>query len=169
MAGYGTDQRFSDWLDERGLTLSTGPNAKTPAQLRQIGSDYVDGTYGNRFSGYPTGGVTQERAWPRTNAITTSCQAIPADVIPLAVVNASYAAAYQQAVAPGSLTSTTGSEGAIKREKVGQLEVEYAGASSSASITTTAPILSTVDGLLAPYLRPDPNSFAPAILMAIGE
>lgn len=165
--GYGDDAGFTAWLAARGYTLPVG--APAPAVLRQIGSDYIDGTYGNRFSGYPTGGVTQERAWPRTNAITTGCQPIPADIIPLAVVNASYAAAYQQAVVPGSLSSSTGSEGAIKREKVGQLEVEYAGASSSASITTTAPIFSAIDGLLAPFLRPDPNSFTPVILQAIGE
>lgn len=167
MAGYGDDAGFTAWLTARGLTLPA--SSPTEAQLRQVGSDYIDGTYGDRFSGYPTEGVTQERAWPRTNAVTTSCQPIPPDVIPLAVVNASYAAAYQQATAPGSLTSSTGAEGAIKREKVGQLEVEYAGASSSASITTTAPIFSAIDGLLAPYLRPDPASFTPALVLAVGE
>jgi len=165
--GYGDDTEFNAWLSARGYSLPASP--PTAAQLRQIGSDYIDGTYGNRFTGYPTGGFAQERAWPRTNGITTNCQPIPADVIPLAVINASYAAAYQEAVAPGSLSVTTGSEGAIKREKVGQLEVEYAGASSSASIVTTSPILSSVDGLLAPYLRPDPNTFSPLLLLAIGE
>src|SRR6478736_4815982 len=137
MAGYGDDAGFNAWLAARGYTLPVG--APAPTVLRQIGSDYIDGTYGARFSGYPTGGVTQERAWPRTNAVTTSGQTIAPDVIPLAVVNASYAAAYQQAIAPGSLTVVTTQEGAIKREKVGQLEVEYAGASSSGSVTTLSP------------------------------
>lgn len=165
MAGYGDDTGFSAWLAARGYTLPVG---KVAAQMRQLGSDYIDGTYGDRFSGYPTGGVEQERAWPRTGAMTTSCQAIPSDVVPLAVVNASYAAAYQEATNPGSLSSSTGSSGAVKREKIGSLEVEYAGATSSAAITTTAPIFSAVDGLLAPYLRPDPNTFTPVLLQAIG-
>lgn len=166
MAGYGDDAGFNAWLAARGYTLPVG--APTVAVLRQIGSDYIDATYGDRFSGYPTGGVTQERAWGRTNAMTTNCQAIPEGVIPLAVVNASYAAGYQQALSPGSLTVVTTQEGAIKREKVGQLEVEYAGPASG-SVTTLSPLLSSVDGLLAPYLRPDPNAFTPIFLQAIGE
>ena len=164
---YGSDSDFNAWMASMGYTLPSGSLA--PAVLRFRGSMYIDGTYGNRFTGHPTGGFDQENFFPVTDGITTACVPIPPDVVPRGVVLASYFAAYQEAVAPGSLSVTTGSEGAIKREKVGQLEVEYAGASSSASIVTTSPILSSVDGLLAPYLRPDPNTFSPLLLLAIGE
>lgn len=166
MAGYGDDTKFAAWLAALGYTLPVG--APTPAVLRQRGADYIDAVYGARFIGFPTGGYAQERQWPRANA-NTCWGMIPDYMVPVAVENASYYAAYQDAVSPGSLSIVTTAEGAIKREKVGQLEVEYAGPSESGSVTTLSPLLSSVDGLLAPYLRPDPNTFTPIFLQAIGE
>lgn len=164
MAGYGDDTAFAAWLTGVGYALPV--TAPAPAVLRQRGSDYIDAVYGARFIGYPTGGVTQERAWPRTEACWRGGAIDPA-AIPVQVVTASYYAAYQEAVSPGSLAALTSSSGAVKREKVGDLEVEYAGAGGSASIKTTAPILSTVDGLLAPFLTLDP-AITPVWMAAIG-
>jgi hypothetical protein len=164
MAGYGSDGEFATWMASLGYTLPG--TAPTPAVLRQRGSDYIDAVYGARFIGYPTGGVTQERAWPRTEACWRGGVIDPA-AIPVQVVTASYYAAYQEAVVPGSLAALTSSSGAVKREKVGDLEVEYADAGGSASVKTTAPILSTVDGLLAPFLTLDP-AITPAWMAAVG-
>ena len=152
MAGYGTDQRFEAWLTENGhATLDAG--ALTPAMLRQRGSAYLDGTYEARLPGYRTGGLEQERAWPRTGA-TISRQTIPSDVVPLAWEHASYAAALYEAQNPGGLSVATSQAAVIKREKVDVLEVEYAVGSGDPVADATIR-LSLVDGLVAPFLIPE--------------
>jgi len=147
MAGYGTDEKITAWLAEAGLSLPL--NSSTPAILRQRGSQYLDGVYGSRFSGAPTGGFEQERAWPRVGACAHG-QAIPSDIVPVAIEHASYHAAYQEAVSPGSLSVAASTSGAVKREKVDSLEVEYVAGSGDA-VADALVRISAVEGLLAPF------------------
>lgn len=147
MAGYGTDQGFADWLTMNGHVLPQ--SAPAPAILRQRGSQYIDGLYGSRFSGQPTGGFAQDRAWPRSDA-SAHGQSIPADVVPGAVEQAAYAAAVQEALKPGSLSVTATSAGALKRKKIDVIEKEYFEGSGDAVADNTLR-LSAVEGLLAPY------------------
>ena len=147
MAGYGTDQGFTTWMADNGLPMPL--SAPTPAVLRQRGSQYLDGVYGSRFSGAPTGGFEQERAWPRVGACAHG-QAIPSDIVPVAIEHASYHAAYQEAVSPGSLSVAASTSGAVKREKVDTLEVEYVAGSGDA-VADALVRLSAVEGLLAPF------------------
>ena len=159
MAGYGTDEGLTAWLAANGYTMPEG--APQPAILRQRGSSYVDGLYGPRFSGYPTGGFEQERAFPRTCAtFATYGTQIPTDLIPRAVIEASYAAAYYEATNPDGLSAAVTAAGAVKREKVDVIEVEYFQGSGSAVENATV-VLSSVEGLLAPFFaRPEPAIFA---------
>ena len=148
MAGYGDDAGLDGWLAVNGYVLPVG--APTKPVLRQRASDYLDGQYGARFVGAPTGGFAQERAWPRKDA--SACgEAIPDDVIPVAVISASYAAALYEAQNPGSLQATTPGQPLIKREKTDVLETEYFAGSGDALADAT-PLLSAVEGLLAPFL-----------------
>lgn len=157
MAGYGTDDGLTAWLAANGYTMPEG--APQPAILRQRGSAYIDGLYGPRFSGYPTGGFEQERAWPRTSAYFASSQ-IPVDSIPRAINEASYAAAYYEANNPGGLSAAVTAAGAVKREKVDVIEVEYFEGGGSALENATV-VLSSVEGLLAPFFsRAEPGIFA---------
>jgi hypothetical protein len=150
MAAYGDDTGFQAWLTANGFTLPDG--APSVAVLRNRGSAYIDGTYGSRFSGQPTGSFDQERAWPRTGA-TAYGIGISDDVIPAAVINASYAAAWQEASAPGSLSVTGSAATAVKREKVeGAVEVEYQAANGAWTADSLAPVLTVVEGLLRPFL-----------------
>lgn len=146
---YGSDSAFTAWMALNGLTVPAG--APVTAILRQRGSQYVDNTYGSRFWGVPTGGIAQERAWPRTGAKAYG-QTIPDDVIPVAVEQASYAAAFHEAENPGSLSAAASQAGAVKREKVDALEVEYVAGSGDVVADATVR-LTTVEGLLAPFLR----------------
>jgi hypothetical protein len=147
MAGYGDDAKFNAWMASNGYSLPDGGVAV--AVLRQRGSAYVDGLYGSRFSGQPTGGFEQERAWPRVDACAHG-QTIPSDVVPVAIEHASYHAVYQEAVSPGSLSVAASTSGAIKREKVDVLEVEYVAGTGDAVADATIR-LSAVEGLLAPF------------------
>lgn len=160
MAGYGTDEDFDAWAADNGYTV---PETPSVAVLRQRGSAYLDALYSPRpkapgFAGTPTGGFAQERAWPRTGAEAHG-EAIPSDLVPVAIEQASYFAAYQEAVSPGSLSVVTTTSGAIKREKVGPIETEYVSGSGNTLLDAT-PMLSAVEGLVAPFLtQPLPSIF----------
>lgn len=124
MAAYGDDAGLTAWLTEQGYTLpATAPSL---AILRARGSAYVDG-YEALWTGYRTGGVMQELGWPRIGARVNCVQAIPDNVIPPSVVNASYRAAWLDAETPGVLIGSSASLGArVKRERVeGAVDVEY--------------------------------------------
>lgn len=152
MAGYGTDEAFTVWLAENGYALPD--DAPLPAILRQRGSVYVDGLYGIRFAGEKTGGWEQERAWPRTGAYAGG-SSIPEDVIPKPVIHASYEAALQEARDPESLSLIGSAAERVKREKVdGAVEVEYQQSGSEDLAAAMTPVMTVIEGLLAPFLRP---------------
>lgn len=151
MAGYGDDAGFTAWLTENGYTLPVG--APTATVLRNRGAGYIDGVYGSRFSGIPTGGFAQERAWPRTGAYAYG-QPIGDSIVPDAVIKASYAAAWQEASAPGSLSASGSAASQVKREKVEGIEVEYQTNSAEWSASSMVTLLTDVEGLLAPFLAP---------------
>lgn len=161
MAGYGDDAGFTAWLAGEGYTLP--PGSPAAAVLRQRGSRFIDATYGARFVGRPTGGITQERAWPRIGAVAGPAIAygsqvtpIPEDLVPAAVIEASYHAAWQEANAPGSLSgSVVSGAGLVKREKVdGAVEVEYAVSENTDLSSASRVVVPMVDGILAPFLIP---------------
>lgn len=158
MAGYGSDQRFTDWMADNGYSTS-GDGVLTVAQLRQRGSAYIDALYEPKFPGQRTGGLEQERAFPRTGASAYG-QTIGSDVIPLAVEHASYHAALQEDVSPGSLSVGVTAAGAVKRERIeGAVDIEYFEGSGDAAADATIR-LSAVEGLLAPFFpRPMPAIF----------
>ncbi len=150
MAGYGEDSTFQAWLTENGYTLPGG--SPSPAVLRNRGSQYIDSVYGSRFVGR-IAAYDQERQWPREGAIVSG-QLIPSDVVPAAIIHASFYAAYQEATKPGSLSVMGSRATRVKRKKVGQLEVEYQSTSGESETgADLTPIISVVDGMLAPFLR----------------
>lgn len=158
MAGYGTDDGFNTWMTANGYVLPAG--SPSVAILRQRGSAYIDGMYGPRFSGAPVDPLTQERAWPRTGAtLARYGTPIPDNLIPTAVIEASYFASFQEANAPGSLNPAATGAGQVKREKVDVIEVEYFGGSGDALADATTTI-AAVQGLLAPFIA---TSDLPAI------
>lgn len=145
MAGYGDDSGFASWLVGQGFTLPDG--APTPAVLRQRGSDYVDATYGPLLScSEPTGGLEQERAWPRTGH-----KGVAPDVIPSAWVRASYRAAWLEATTLGWASGSIDPNRRVKRQKVDTIEREFFD-----SAATESGALGNVDagiaGIVAPYL-----------------
>jgi hypothetical protein len=151
MAGYGSDNDLSAWLAGIGYSLPEG--SPEPAILRQRASDYIDGLYESRFIGTRTDPLEQERAWPRTGAVVQGVD-VPTDSIPGTIERASYAAALYEAQNPGGLAVAVSAAAAVKREKVGPLEVEYV--SGSGDVVADATVrLTAVEGLLAPFLRPE--------------
>lgn len=153
MASYGSDQGFTEWLSGQGLTLPV--DAPSAAVLRQIGSSYVDAAYESRLQcSRRTGGFNQELAWPRTGH-SISGEAVPDDLIPVQWINASYRAAYLEALQPGWATGSTDPNRVVKRERVeGAVEVEYFGGKdtgdSGTALGMTADAL--IGGMVGPWL-----------------
>lgn len=147
MAGYGTNDGFTAYADAAGYSVPSGDIGAA----RQRGSAYLDGAYGARFTGVPTGGVDQERAWPRTGASAFG-SALATDIVPLRVVNASYEAALIELRAPGSLSVVTDPSRRVKRQKVDTIEREFFDQPDQAPGTIAGPVASIIDGLLAPLL-----------------
>lgn len=150
MVSYGTDQGLTDWLAAQGHELPA--TAPAPAVLRARGSAYVDG-YETYWTGHRSGGVMQELAWPRAGATLNCTVPVPDDVIPPAVVTATYRAAWLEASSPGILAGTTASPGErVKRQKVDTLEREFfddgkVGVGSGPSF-----IDSQIDGMLGQFI-----------------
>lgn len=156
MAGYGDNAGFTSYAEAAGYVF---PDAATDAQktaARQRGSLVID-RYEPRFSGRRTGGYAQERAWPRTGATTYYGEAIPSNDTPLAIINASYEGAFLELTNPGSLSPVVTGSQTVKREKIGQLEVEYSTSSSTDIddlVALATPVVTTIEGLLWPFLMP---------------
>lgn len=148
---YGDDAGFEAWLETMGYVLPG--TAPTPAILRARGSLYVDG-YERYWTGQRAGGVMQEEAWPRTGATINCTTAIPDDVIPPAVVTASYRAGWLEAETPGILIGSGPSTGnRVKRNKVdGAVEREYFDDGKREVGSGPAFIDSQIDGLLGQFI-----------------
>lgn len=150
MAAYGTDAGFTAWLDEQGYVLPG--TAPSPAVLRARGSVYVDG-YEAYWTGYRTDGVVQELGWPRTDATVNCVHAVPSDIIPPAVVTASYRAAWLEASTPGVLAGPTVSTGErVKRQKVDVIEREFFDDGKAGIGSGPGFIDSMIDGLLGQFI-----------------
>lgn len=139
---YGTEAGFTAYTQERGYTVPAGD---VGAALHRA-TTYIDGTYGARFLGIPTDGLVQLEEWPRTGV-----PGVPSDKTPVRVEYAAYEAALAELVSPGSLSVTVTSSARVVREKVGDLEVQYANPGSDA-VLDAMPRLTAVEGLLSPFL-----------------
>lgn len=156
MAGYGTNEAAQAYWTAAGYVVPEGTDAAAIAAARQRGALAID-RYEPRFSGRRTGGIAQERAWPRTDAYTYYGEAIPSGVVPVAIENASYEAAFIELTNPGSLSPVVTGSSTVKREKVGQLEVEYSTATTTDVddiVALATPVVTAIEGMLWPFLMP---------------
>ncbi|WP_303763809.1 DnaT-like ssDNA-binding protein [Sphingobium yanoikuyae] len=165
MAAYGTDEGFSEWLAEQGLSLPSG--ASSPAVLRARGSAYVDG-YEAFWTGYRTDGAMQPLGWPRTGATVNCIQPVPSDAIPPAVINASYRAGYLEAATPGILAGPSITPGArVRRQKVDVIEREFFDDGKATIGGGPSFIDSQIDGWLSAFICD--NSKTGAFMWTLGS
>lgn len=154
---YGTDDGLTAWLAQQGYSLPD--DAPAPAVLRARASTYVDG-YEQYWTGHRTDGAMQGNAWPRTGATLNCVTAIPADVIPVAVVTATYRAAWLEASTPGVLAGPQIAPGKrVKRQRVeGAVEREFFDDGKRAVGSGPAFIDSLIDGLLGQFICDQKNA-----------
>lgn len=146
---YATLAEADAWHEARGNAAWADLTEAVREQALRRATTWVDATYGSRFIGVPGYPRVQALAWPRTGATDAGGYAVAADSIPVEIVRATAEAALREALSPGSLSPDYVASAAVVREKVGPLEVEYRGSSGASAVQ---PVLTVVDGLLAPLL-----------------
>ncbi len=162
MSHYGTLEQADDYHSSRGNCAwgELASHQKTAALVR--GSDYVDQRYRvtlgsgrvvSAFCGSKSGGYTQEREWPRDGAKYYG-DPIPGGAIPVEVINAAFEAALRESQEPGSLRPDYVATERVTEETVGPVTIKYASGSSGMGTTPSQPVVSVIDGLLAPLICP---------------
>lgn len=101
----------------------------TDAQIEQAlvrATAWIDGRYRRRFAGERTNGRAQALEWPRKNVKDTDGNEVADDAIPREVVQATAEAARREVSGVTLSPDVTAAE-TVQSERVGPLEVEYAG------------------------------------------
>lgn len=143
---YGTLSGANTYFTDRARSTWTGTDeAKTAALVRA--SFYIDGAYGKWFDGTKAGGRAQVLAWPRTSATDREGQSVTG--IPNEIIYATYEAALQELISPGSMTPVVIPGAVKKRVRVeGTVEVEYATGPGVGTVADQRPVATVIDGLL---------------------
>lgn len=152
---YGTLAAADAYFADRANAGWTVANEGDRLAALVRGSQAVDSLYEPKFTGRRASGYDQVLSWPRRDAVTVNGEVVAGDATPSAVTYAAYEAAALELAEPGSLTPVIVAARTVKREKVGPLETEYAVADTSDDMIASArPVLTKLDGLLYPLLRP---------------
>lgn len=156
MPGYLTvDDMKAYWAEAGYVVPSDADTAKLTAAWNR-GASVLD-RYEVHFSGVRSGGYEQAHAWGRDGATTYYGQAIPNGVVPTAIANASFEAAWLEFGKPGILSPVVTGSSMAKRKKVGQLEIEYS-TSSSADIDDlvklATPVVTIIEDMLWQFMQP---------------
>lgn len=147
MEGYGDDEGFLDYIERHGYDTSAFSTATDYSAARLRGSQYVDGTYEARFLGRMVDWPDQERSWPRNGV-----PGVDSDDIPNRVVWASYEAAYLEITNPGSLSAIMAANERVVEVRAGSAGVKFS--SEGSTLEGMIPMVSKIEGLLAPLLKP---------------
>lgn len=146
------------YADSRGLSFDSGADAETA--LRRA-TTWIDGQYGARFSGSKTDGRAQALQWPRTGATDAGGFAIPAEEIPVEIVQATCEAAIRELAEPGALSPDVTPGKVIAAASVsGAVSVQYA---AGGGIDGQRPVATTVEDILVGLIGSRPKSDAALI------
>lgn len=108
------------------------------------------------WKGYRANGRSQALAWPRADAEDGEGEAIPADEVPVEIVQACCEAAVYELANPGALSPTVTLTDRIRSEQVGSLRVEYQAAPTTAD--AARPVLLKVRELVGGLVAAGSNS-----------
>lgn len=150
---YGNADDYIEYGEARGYeveALSPSPSDAIDQYLL-VASEYIDAMYRGSFTGSKTGGRSQVREWPRTDATDTDDNAIDSDEIPIEIINATYEAAYREQQDPGSLMPDYVAAERVVSETVGPISTTYA-RSGVLKASDTWPTIGKIEGILAPLL-----------------
>jgi hypothetical protein len=136
------------FCEARGLSDWTGA-ADSPADLKESALRRATAFLSNAYAwkGVRTDGRSQALAWPRDDVEDDEGETVANDEIPVEIEQATCLIAAKEVVTPGYMSPAFTLSERIKRERVGQLEVEYLGGSMSAE--AVRPVLLEVEDLIS--------------------
>lgn len=104
------------------------------------------------WAGLRRRGRDQALGWPRCGLMDREGYGIDADTVPPEIVNACAEIALQELASPGSMTPvvTPADDKVAKREKIGELEIEYAIGSFGPDAHRA--VITKVQALIGPFL-----------------
>lgn len=133
---YGTIQGADAYNAARGNAAWASLSEPQKEAALTAASAYVDAMVGRPVPGRPqcryvfpgkkTGGAAQLLAWPRTGAVDSDGNELPADTVPILIEYATYEAAAYAGANPSVLLPGSTISGAVVREKVGPIEQQFA-------------------------------------------
>ncbi|QKV17850.1 DnaT-like ssDNA-binding protein [Oricola thermophila] len=143
---YADVAAFDAWDTDFYGTASTATTADKEAAIRRA-VVYLDSL---SWKGRRLEGRSQPRAWPREGVADGEGNIIPTDEVPAEVIFAQHRLARAELTSPGALDAEFKASDAVKREKVGQIEVEYVRGASVAddARTIVAMAMDEIQGLL---------------------
>ena len=141
LAAYATDRN------------RTVPGGDTQSGIVR-GTAAISALYGSLFPGVRTYGRAQGLPWPRTGASDNEGRVIGPNEMPIEYREAVAEATLREMAIPGSILPDVAAGGAVKRKKLGAMEVELAVSDGAAA---PGPRLPFIDAILAPLL-PGPTA-----------
>lgn len=148
MASYGSDSGLTAYLTATGRTLPVGTTA---AVARHFGTVYVD-SFEDMYRGTA---VTTENSFPRNLW----------PVVPVAVENAAYEAAFAYASGVDIFSTGGTAGGQVVREKVDVLEVQYAAPTAGGWWENNRYILPLAYTLLLQFFRKSGGFYPSAMVV----
>lgn len=132
----------------RGNSEWTGDNEAKEASIRRA-TAFLSNSY--TWAGLRTHNRAQSLAWPRAGVCDAEGNGIASDEIPVEIKDACAEIALRELVTPGAMNPDFTQSEMVKREKIGQIEVEYLNASSNAD--AQRPVLLVVRDLIGAFLK----------------
>ena len=130
--------------DDVGFAYGDYSDTQIEQALRRA-TRWLDGRYRRSFPGERTNGRTQALEWPRSSVVDVDGNAVASDAIPREIADATAEAAKRE-VAGTTLSPDVTLADAVKRERVGPLETEYAGIPS---VSAQRPTILAVEEILS--------------------
>lgn len=145
------------YCEAHGLTDWTGA-ASSPADIKEAAIRRATAYLSNAFSwkGYRVNGRSQSLAWPRADVEDDERNTVDPAAIPVEIVQACCHIAAAEAANPGVMNPSVDLTARVKREKVGLIEVEYAGVANQAELSR--PVLLVVGDLVGGLIAGGTNS-----------
>jgi len=147
---------FKAYSDDRGFDYSAYDDTGIEQALRRA-STFLTRAY--RYQGHKVNARDQAMAWPRHGVVDADGWAVASDAVPVEIVHAVCEVTQRELATPGALNPDVTFADRVVRERVGDLEVEYANAKSGAD--ASRPILLIVRDLIVPFLD---NSYTGTLL-----
>lgn len=131
-----------------GNSTWTGEDADKEAAIRRA-TAYLSNSY--TWAGLRSHNRDQALAWPRSGVCDNEGNGIDSNEMPVELLNATAEVALRELVTPGSMSPDFVASDQVKREKIGQIEVEYSSAKRTAE--ELRPVVTIVRDLIGAFLK----------------